>query len=188
MISILQSGLFIPIKRGKDLFLASRHKNMKHLHLKSPYETNPGKTVLNCYHWPSNKCTSVKFKDHRSKTLQFCHVDEAISRRNPKAALKLKTQSEEVEDSNSVFLTSEGELPERLYFEQECDKVKPYEKAPLRCFLLPGIWTCCCSVPRSQDAEDVERIIAFPRSAKKMKSKQSASTGRGKKSHVGIGN
>ena len=39
------------------------------------------------------------------------------------------------EETTSICITFEGSsLPERIYFEYLCYRVRPYERAPLRCF------------------------------------------------------
>ena len=40
----------------------------------------------------------------------------------------------EKEDSNSVCLSFEGKLLERVHLDYVCYRVKSYERAPLRCF------------------------------------------------------
>lgn len=38
------------------------------------------------------------------------------------------------EDSTSVGLTFEGELPDRVFLDYVCYRVRPFERAPMRCF------------------------------------------------------
>lgn len=37
-------------------------------------------------------------------------------------------------DSNSVYLSFEGELLDSVYYDYMCYRVRPYERAPFRCF------------------------------------------------------